>query len=298
MASSKITGGVIPALVTPYTARGEVDTDTIRRLVAYHLEKRVDGFYVCGSTGQGLCMSVAERKTAAQAAVQAVGGRVPVIVQIGAVAVRDACDLASDAARIGAAGISSVIPPTYGDLPGIQGYFRAVADAAPVLPLFPYFQGGSHQPLAVMRELSGLASLQGTKYTGPNMFELAAIAGMTRSPWTVFAGMDEQCVFAAMSGAHGNIGSSVNVMPGVYRGIWQAVAAGAHGEAMDLQRKANRIISILAGYGYGGALREALGILGFPCGTMRLPDRPLDPNRKDDLRRDLEEAGFGKLAAL
>jgi len=298
MASTGIHGGVLPALVTPFDAKGDVDIGVMERMVAYHLDKKVDGFYVCGSTGQGLYMTVAERKATATAVIRAAGGKAPVIVQVGADCLKDACELAQDASRIGAAGISSVIPPAYGDLPGIRGYFYAVAEAAPKLPLFPYFRGGSLQPLAVMKELADIPTLGGTKYTGPNMFELSKIAGSGRSPWTVFAGMDEQCIFAAMSGAHGNIGSSVNVIPGVYKAIWQAVKAGEHLKAMELQRQANRIIVTLAGYGYSGALREALGILGFPCGTLRQPEQPVDPKRIADLRKDLEAGEFRKLAAL
>lgn len=298
MGNPGIRGGVWPALVTPFDAEGRPDHEAMERLVVRLLEKKVDGFYACGSTGQGLSLTVEERKAVSRTVLRAAGNSVPVLVQVGAAAPGDACALAADAARIGAAGVSSILPPGYADPAAVREYFRAVARAAEGLPLFPYFQGGNVQPLSIMRELADISSLAGTKYTGPNMFELAAIVESGRGPWTVFSGMDEQCVFAAMAGASGNIGSSVNAIPGAYRAMRRAYAAGALEEAMAMQRKGNRVIAALIRFGYGGALREALGFLGVPCGAVRLPDLPLPPSRSAELRRELETAGFFELAAL
>ena len=50
-----------PALLTPYTNMDEVDTRMLRQLVDYQLAKKVTGFYICGSTGEGSFLSVDER---------------------------------------------------------------------------------------------------------------------------------------------------------------------------------------------------------------------------------------------
>lgn len=44
--------GIFPALVTPYTDKGEINEDSLRRIVRLNLEKGVRGFYVNGSTAE------------------------------------------------------------------------------------------------------------------------------------------------------------------------------------------------------------------------------------------------------
>lgn len=53
--------GAWPALITPATADGEVNCAVLRDLVEYLIGKGIGGLYVCGSTGEGLQLSVEER---------------------------------------------------------------------------------------------------------------------------------------------------------------------------------------------------------------------------------------------
>ena len=290
--------GVMPAFVTPFDEKANVSTQAIGKLVEYFLSKKVDGLYVCGSTGQGLWMSIEERKLVAETAIEAAAGAVPVIIHIGAVAASDAAKLAVHASRAGAAAISSIIPPSYEDLDALGAYFSTLADHAPDLPLLPYFMGSTIPPVKVMNKLAEVPTLAGTKYTGPNMFEMTQIIGMGSDPWSVFSGMDEQCVFAAMCGADGVIGSSTNVLSGVYKEIRRLVADDKQGEAYELQKRANRVIMTLGSHGYAGALKAALGMLGIECGDPRLPAQPFDKSRLDQLKADLAAVDFEELSSM
>jgi N-acetylneuraminate lyase len=296
-------GGFMPALVTPFQPNGDVDQKHLRKLAAYQLGKGVTGFYVCGSTGQGLYMSVQNRKRAAEAVIEETSGAVPVIVQVGSMVAADAVELARHAAKSGAAAISSVLPPMYGNVATLAAYFGELSRAAPETPLFPYLANASIDVPVLMEKLCTIPTVEGTKYTGPNMDELRQVIEIGRSlrprgEWVVMAGMDEQCVFAAMVDATGNIGSSLNVIPGPYRVIWELHRAGKHTSAMEMQLRANGIVTVLKRYGYAAALRGALNLLGVECSAPCLPDRPLDDQAKKGLERDLAKAGFAELAAL
>ena len=288
----------MPALVTPFGTDGSVNESAIRELVAHHISKKVDGFYLCGTTGQGLYLSSTERKLVVETVIDQVDEKVPVIVHVGSVGLRKASDLASHAVAAGAAAISSIIPPTYTTLDGIAAYFQGLSEAAPQLPLLPYFMGAPTSPVTVMERLSFIPNLAGTKYTEPNMYEMTRIIEMGKDPWSVFSGMDEQCVFAAMCGADGAIGSSANIMPEGYRKIRLLVTEDKHREAYELQKRTNRIITTLISYGYPGALRAALSLMGFDCGDPRLPELPFDRSKLDQLGTDLEAAGFGELTSM
>jgi dihydrodipicolinate synthase/N-acetylneuraminate lyase len=296
--SVRITGGVYPALVTPFSENGDVDLEVTARLTEHCLHHGAQGFYVCGNTGQGLHLTVPERKRVAESVIEVVAGVVPVIVHVGSLSVRDACELATHAHAHGATGVSSILPPRYVDLESVHDYFSRISHAAGSLPLFPYFTGGTLSATAVMQRLLRLPTLAGTKYTGPNLFELGRIAGADRDPWTVFAGMDEQVAFAALRGVDGNIGSSVNLMPGAFKRIWELCTDGRYGDAVALQDRVNEVIVSLQAHGYEGALREGLRLLGLSCGDPRIPARPFDRERRRELEQTLQRVGFFDLAQM
>ena len=168
----------------------------------------------------------------------------------------------------------------------------------PDLPFLPYLFGGPSDAVQLLRELTKIPNLAGTKYTGPNMYELNRIVELGNGQWSVFSGMDEQCLFAAMSGATGNIGSTLNVMIGVYQNMRDCIEQGNLTDALELQLRVNRVTSALHAAGFVGALREALLLLGFDCGKPRLPGLPLSPEQRGSLHQDLETAGFSALAAM
>lgn len=290
--------GTWPALVTPFTTDDQVNVSVLRDLVEYLLGKGADGFYTCGATGQGLFMSVKERKRVLETVLDQAQGRVPVIVHVGCVALRDAENLARHAHQAGAAGVSSIIPPLYHDTGSLYAYFEALAAAVPDLPLLPYLYGGPTDTVALMRELMQIPSVAGTKYTGPDMYEFKRIAELRSSDWTIFSGMDEQCLFAAMSGASGHIGSTLNIMLGVYRKIRQCYETGDLDQGLALQSRANRVTAALCSVGFPGALREAIRMLGFDCGQPRLPSLPLSEEQREPLHARLEAANFSTLAKM
>ena len=118
-----------------------------------------------------------------------------------------------------------------------------------------------------------IPTVAGTKYTGPNMYEFKRIVDLCEGGWTLFSGMDEQCLYAAMSGAPGNIGSTLNLMPGAYREIRASYEAGDIARAQQVQFRANAVTSVLHAYGFSGALREALRRERAALGPMTPPER-------------------------
>ena len=291
-------GGAWPALVTPFTKHDEVNVPVLRRIVDYLVDKGIGGLYVCGSTGEGVTMTNAERKLTLETAIDQVNGRVPVIAHVGALVASDAQALARHAQDAGADGIASIIPPLYRSTQSVVDYFTALGAAAPETPLLTYIFGGPVDAVALMQELSTIPTLAGSKYTGPNMFEFRRIVDLGQGKWTVFSGMDEQCLFAAMFGASGNIGSTLNYMAGAYREIHAAVVAGDHARGTDLQLQVNIITGHLIDVGFLGALKAVMTHLGFDCGSTRLPNAMLPEAAWQPLLTKITQSGFNELAEM
>lgn len=291
--------GAWPALVTPASENGAVNEDCLRALVDHLVGKCVDGLYVGGSTGEGLYQSVGQRMKLSELTMEAVQERVPVIVHVGAVALPDALHLARHAAGLGAAGISSVLPPDYDSEESLWRYYAAIAAAAPDTPLLAYILNDERGTLRLMKRLQGLPQVAGAKYTGPDMYEFGHMVELGEGRhWSMFTGMDEMCVYGVLAGAAGNIGSTLNFMPGVYREIRRLVAAGDAAGAASLQERANAVTTILHRYGYMGGQVVALDLLGFDVGGPRLPHLPLSDDMAGSLRDELQGSDFLKLCAL
>ena len=105
--------GIMPALVTPLTADGKVNTDAAQKLIEKLISEGADGFYIGGATGEGICMTPEEREVLAECTVCAVGGRAGTIIHIASMVFADAVRLARHAERIGADAISAIPPLFY-----------------------------------------------------------------------------------------------------------------------------------------------------------------------------------------
>lgn len=290
--------GFWPALLTPYTPDDQINLTVLRELVDYHLGKKVTGLYICGSTGEGAFQSTDERMKIAEAVMQRIDGRIQVIVHVGASSINEAVRLARQAAELGAAGISSIVPPVVYNPAGIAPFLEKIATSVPDLPFYPYLFGGSINSMALLKELAHIPNFYGTKYFGSNMYEMGQIASFRAENWTVFSGMDEQAALGMMFGAHGIIGSTLNFMPGVYRKIFEHVRAGEAEMALQYQLRGNRITKIMLDLGFVGCMRAAMSQLGFEVGEPRLPNLPLAEAKRPALFAKLADAGFAELAAL
>ncbi len=130
--------GIIPAVTTPFDASGAIDTDGLDGNVAALLDAGVHGIVATGTMGEAGSLSTDERRTVVRAVVEAVEGRVPVIVGVSAGTPAAAIALAADAADAGASALMMLPPLGYrGDAREIEGHYRAVAEAGG-LPLMAY----------------------------------------------------------------------------------------------------------------------------------------------------------------
>jgi len=286
-------------VVTPATPDGGVDVAMTGQLTETLIGKGIGGLYLCGSTGEGVFLSVAERKQVTETVMAQVAGRIPVIVHVGAVATRHGVELARHARDAGADGVASILPPFGRGPEETLTHYETIAAAVPDVGFYPYLFGGEVDAVSLMQELQHrVPNLAGAKYTGPNLYELEAVILLGEGAWSIFSGMDEVCAYAAMVGTTANIGTTLNLMPGVYREIHASVESGDFVRARDLQVRANHVTRVLHRFGVFGALFEALRLLGMDCGEARMPRSPLAAGKRMAFRDALAEAGFEELSKM
>lgn len=206
--------GLWPAMLTPVDEKGEPALDQLEKLVDLFIAQRMDGLYILGSTGQGVLFSEDQRKAVTRAVCRAASGRIPVMVQVGALTTQESARLARHAADCGADGISSVGPIYYGGHAEMAlQHYRSIAETTE-LPFFPYQWGAQFIPgetISFVRGLMEIPQVAGMKLTTNALLEISAIYNFAGDRLKLFSGSDELFCHASLCGTVGAIGSFYNL---------------------------------------------------------------------------------------
>ena len=291
--------GLIAATYTPFDRRGNLNPDQYQLIVDYLLDRGVNGLYVCGSTGEGMSLTVGERIAVTNGYVRAADGRVPVIVQVGHNCVEDARQLAAAAADSGADAISATCPSYYkiADTDLLIACMKEIAGGAPDLPFYYYHipsLTGSTISMPDFLDQAGTAipNLVGLKYTDTKLFEFQECRHVQNGRFDVVWGCDEMLLGALATGAEAAIGSTYNIAAPLYQKLIQAFNAGNLSEARQLQLHSVQMIRLLAKHPFHSAMKALLGSVGVDVGTCRLPQGGLSDQDVTMLCSELEAIGF------
>ncbi len=291
--------GLIAAVFTPFHADGSLHLERVGPVVEHLMGQGISAIFVNGSTGEGESLSLRERRDVAEAYVDAVDGRLPVIVQVGRNSVREAGELAAHAQGLGVFAIAAT-PPTYfplDDLERVIDGLADIADCAPDTPLYyyhiPRLTGVPVNPLHML-ELAAerLPTFAGIKYSDPSLDLFVRCVAEHGERYNILFGADEMLLAGMACGAHGAVGSTYNYMGPRYGEIIDAVERGDLAAARDGQARANRIVHAILRHPPLPGLKATMALAGVDCGPLRLPHRALAPEELATLERDLTIAGL------
>lgn len=290
--------GLIPAMLTPFTRGGAaVDFDKAIGLAERLAGQGVSGVFPCGTTGEGMLMTLDERKDLVARLVSAVGKRIKVIPHTGCLDTASTIMLTRHAQEIGAPAAGIVAPGFYTlDRDSLMQHYRAVAKAVPGFPIVLY-----NLPSCAKNELSPdligelattIDTIVGVKDSGGNMVN--AINMMDRVPkgFTFINGADEYTYQAILTGAVGTVSSTSNVVPEVFLSIYDAAAKADHARALKQQFKLNRLCAVFGAGRWVAMYKEGLRLRGFDAGFVRSPQRELTAAEKKKLAQGLEKEGM------
>jgi N-acetylneuraminate lyase len=283
--------GVIPALVTPFTLEGELDTGRLRGITRMLMARGVDGFYLTGSTGEGLMMSGEERMCVVETVVEEVAGALPVMVHVGAISTHQTVALARHAEAAGADAISSVPPIYWPFTPEQIGNYYADVTAATGLPMVIYnIALAGALGFETLARLARIEGVEGIKYTAPTHHEIMRLKQEVGPEFRIFSGADEMAMSGLAFGADGLIGSFYNILPELYADLVRAMAEGRVADAAALQEKANTVIFFTIAQYPMSAVKRVMAWQGADGGYCRKPfDNYETPEAEAELRRAFRE---------
>lgn len=299
--------GVVPPLVTPLTADGEVDVASLERLVAFQLDAGVDGLFVLGSSGEVAYLTDEQRALVLKVVSSTAAGAVPVLA--------GAIDMTTN--RVIAAGLTArghgadaivVTAPFYvrTDAGEIDRHFRAVA-AAVDIPVLAYdVPVAVHSKLATddLLRLAADGVIAGVKdSSGDDVAFRRLVLGARDVPgFAVFTGHEVVVDACLLMGAHGVVPGLGNVDPHGYVRLVRAAASGdwrAAGTEQERLSDLFHIVDVAAADRFSrsaaglGSFKTALALRGIIAhNTMAAPMRALGKEETAAVRAVLDRAGL------
>jgi dihydrodipicolinate synthase/N-acetylneuraminate lyase len=272
--------GVYAAAVTPLLDDGgALDEAGIAEVADFLVRGGADGALVCGTAGEGMALSLAERQRALVVYLEAAGSRLAIMAHCGAQTTADTAALAAHAAEAGAVGVSVIAPPYFPlDDRALLEHLAAAALACAPLPFYIYaFTARSGYPvsLAVIEQLrERVPNLAGLKVSEApwERFEPYLIDGLD-----VFVGPESLIDRGLAGGAIGAISALASALP-------ELVVAAVRERTPEATARAAAAREAIQRYPMPSALKTVCALRGVPIGNaVRAPLRPLDETERAEL---------------
>lgn len=290
--------GLIAAPHTPFAANGEVNLPVIDQIAALLIKQGVRGVYVCGTTGEGVNCSVAERKAIAERWVSAANGQLSITVHTGALSIVDTHELTRHADTLDIFATSVIAPCFFkpGSVDDLVDYCANVAAAAPSKAFYYYHSGMS----GVMHDMEqflakadkAIPNLAGIKFNHVDLYEYQRCLRVCDGKFDIPFGVDEVLPASLAVGAIGAVGSTYNYAAPLYLDIIDAFNRGDHQTVSRLMDKVIALIRVLVQYGGVAAGKAAMALHGIDVGDPRQPIRALSEEQKADVVAKMQAAGF------
>ena len=285
--------GSLPALVTPF-ANGQVDVDTLKKLVNWHVEQGSHGLVPVGTTGESPTLSHAEHDMVVATVIEAAAGRIPVIAGAGSNNTAETVRLVQ-AAKAAGADAALVVTPYYNKPTqrGLIAHFTAAADCG--LPIIIY----NIPPRSVidmtpetMGELAKHEMIIGVKdATG----DLSRVPKTRMTCGTDFVQLSGEDATALGYNAHGGVGCisvTANIAPKLLAEFQETTLKGDYATARtQLDRLMPLHDAVFTEPGVAGA-KYGMSLLGLCSAEVRSPLTELTDGTKEKIRKAMVHAGL------
>lgn len=268
-------GRMIPAMVTPFDENLDLDLKQARALARRLVENGADALIINGTTGESPTVFYPQKMKLFEAVVSEIDGEVPVIANVGDNCTADTVDFARDVQKLGVDGFMLVVP-YYNKPPqeGLYQHFKTIAGSID-LPCILYNIPGrcvinmtAETTLRLAHEVDNIVAI---KEASGNLEQVAAILAGAPEGFEVYSGDDALTYDIMKLGGAGVISTIGNVAPDRMKEIVDLCAAGDFEAATKANEALLPLMNELFITSNPIMVKEALNLLGFPVGGVRLP---------------------------
>lgn len=285
--------GSLPALVTPFKD-GQLDLDTLKKLVEWHIEQGSHGLVPVGTTGESPTLTHAEHDLVVETVVKATAGRIPVVAGAGSNNTAETVRLVK-AAKVAGADAALVVTPYYNKPTqrGLIAHFTAAADCG--LPIVIYNIPGRSVVDMTPETMGVLAQHENILGVKDATGDLARVPNQRLSCGTDFvqlSGEDPTAIGFNAQGGVGCISVTANVAPALCAQMQEATLAGDYPAALALNDRLMPLHkAIFTEPGLVGA-KYGMSLLGLCSDEVRSPLTGLEDSTKTKMRDAMVHAGL------
>lgn len=292
---SKLSGlGV--ALVTPFTASGEVDYPALDRLVDYVIDGGVDYLVVMGTTGETPTLAMPERVAVLRAVKARNAGRLPLVVGVGGNDTARVVELIDQTNLDGVDAILSVTP--FYNKPSQRGLFehyKYISERSP-RPIILYNVPGrtgvnmeAETTLRIARECPNVVAI---KEASGNLEQITKVIEGSPEGFLVISGDDSLALPIMKAGGVGVISVAANSFPRYFAELIGSEAQGGS-EANDQRFERIRpLVKLLFAEGNPAGVKAALTVKGVVSNYLRLPLVEVSEPLYGQIEEAIREGGF------
>ncbi len=281
------------ALITPFTADGEVDYKSLKRLVEYQLDNGADFLCILATTGEAPCLSTAEKDEITVFIKEIVNGRIPILKYCGGNNTAAVVDEIKTTDWTGIDGILSICP--YYNKPSQEGlyqHFKAISEASPlpiVLYNVPGRTGVNMTAATTVRIAKDFPNIVGVKEASGSLEQVDEIIKNKPDNFDVISGDDALTFSMVASGAAGVISVIGNALPKEFSRMIRLEFKGEYEPARKIHHMFTELYSLLFVDGNPAGCKALLNDMGMIQNVLRLPLVPTTIKTKQKMSEILKD---------
>jgi N-acetylneuraminate lyase len=293
--------GLIAAPFTPMQKDGSLNISLIPKYYEMLAANKVTGAFICGSTGEGVSLTMNEKKeiTSAWADCTKDDPEFKVMVLAGGTCIADCIDLAKYAQRSGLYAVSFTAPFYFkpADVVALADCCKLIAGAVPDMPFYyyhiPVLTGVGFPMIDLLKNVAGkISNFAGIKYTHEDFMDFLSCLHFQNGKYDMLWGRDENMLPALAVGAKGAVGSTFNYAAPLYYDLVDAFENNDLEKAQTLQQQSIDMISLLGKYGGIATGKAYMKLIGMDCGEFRLPVKNMSEGQFELFKKDTGQINF------
>jgi N-acetylneuraminate lyase len=284
----------------------ELNLSLIPRYYEMLVANGVTGAFICGSTGEGVSMTTAEKMAVAEvwADCSRSNPDFKVMTLLGGTSIADSKILARHAREIGLYAVSFTAPFYFkpADVKQLAECCKAIADEVPDMPFYyyniPVLTRVDFSMYDLLQAVDGyIPNFAGVKYTHEDFMDFLSCINYKNEKYDMLWGRDENMLAALALGSKGAVGSTFNYAAPLYHQMISEYENGSFEVARKLQQKSIDMIRLLGKYGGIATGKAYMKVIGLDCGTFRLPVKNMNAEQFQAFKNEVEQLNFGSFCS-
>jgi N-acetylneuraminate lyase len=298
--------GLIAAPFTPMDKNRELNLSLIPEYYQFLKHNKVTGAFISGSTGEGVSMSLSEKKAVAKAWADATNHDqdFKVMTLLGGTSLTDCKELAMYAQQVGLYAVSFTAPFYFkpANATTLADCCKQIADVVPDMPFYyyhiPVLTGVDFSMIDLLKNVDGkIPNFAGIKYTHEDFMDFLSCLHFQNGKYDMLWGRDENMLPALSIGAKGAVGSTFNYAAPLYYDLIDAFNQNDFKKAQALQQRSIDMITLLGKYGGIATGKAYMTLVGLDCGGFRLPVKNMNDEQFQLFEKDTEQINFSSFCS-